>query len=110
MILPLLACEGAVCFAGIGWRPEQLAAFLAWWMPFNLLSFLAFSVWLSLVSSGRWQPDAFSLKQFAVMTMAFWLITLDAVVRAFVCHWLDRRSRKRRMTNQQAYFNGKDYE
>ena len=88
----------------------MLAAFLAWWMPFNLLSFLASAVWMSLVSSGRWQPDAFSLKQFAVMTMAFWPMLLSRATHVLVLRGLHRRSRKRRMTNQQAYFNGKDYE
>lgn len=109
MILPIIACEGAVCFAGIGWRPEQLAAFLAWWMPFNLLSFLALLAWASVTISSKWQPNAFSLKQFAVMTMAFWPMLLSRATHVLVLRGLHRRSRKRRMANQQAYFNGKDY-
>lgn len=39
---PFLINEGSLWALGIAWYPEALAAFFAWWMPLNLLSYLLF--------------------------------------------------------------------
>ena len=109
MILPIFACDGAVCFAGIGWRPEQLAAFLAWWMPLNLLSYWAMLALMPLWIEGiEWNHKSFSLKQFMLMMFIFWPLTVGRTAYVLGMVALETRDRKKRKTNQQVYLTDED--
>lgn len=53
--IPVLVNEGPVWLLGIAWNADMMAAFLAWWMPLNLVSWLVFLAAFSLLDDGEWE-------------------------------------------------------
>lgn len=108
-MIPVFECLQDVCIAGVAWRPELLAAFLAWWMPLNLLSYYATLALVPLLIPGSaWKSNALTLKQFALMTMGFWPVVFGRTAYVLVMVALEARDRKKRKSNQQVYFTDED--
>ena len=108
-MIPVFECLGQACVAGIAWNPEMLAAFLAWWMPLNLLSFIAMLALVpSFIPGASWEKEALTLKQFALMTVMFWPVMLGRTAYVLVMVALETRDRKKRKSNQQVYFTDED--
>lgn len=109
-MIPVLECLNQACVAGIAWNPEILAAFLAWWMPLNLLSFIAMLALVpAFIPGAGWKKEALCLKQFALMTMMFWPMMIGRSAYVLVTVALEQRQRKRQKTNQQVYFTDEDF-
>lgn len=98
-MIPVFECLQGACIAGVAWNPEMLAAFLAWWMPLNLISYLAMLALVPLLIHGsKWKAEAFTLRQFLLMTMIFWAFAVGTVAYVLVIHWLEKRERKKKET------------
>lgn len=93
MIFPITECFPAAgssaCVIGLAWLPEQLVAFLAWWMPLNLLSWLALMA-LVLGSGGRMKQEARALQWQLWMTVGFYPTLAWGVIHAYWTRWGQR--------------------
>jgi len=108
-MIPVFECLNQACVAGMAWNPEMLAAFLAWWMPLNLLSFITMLALVPVFIPGSsWEPEALTLKQFALMTMMFWPVMFGRTAYVLGMVALETRDRKKRKTNQQVYLTDED--
>jgi len=108
-MIPVFECLNQVCIAGMAWNPEMLAAFLAWWMPLNLLSYWAMLALMPLWIEGiEWNHKSFSLKQFTLMMFVFWPFIIGRAAYVLVMVALETRDRKKRKTNQQVYLTDED--
>lgn len=96
-MIPVFECLEGACALGIAWDPEYLAAFLAWWMPFNLLSYLAMLALVPLVISGaEWKEEVFSLRRIPLMTVLFWPDLLGRVTYVLLTHRSYKRKQRAR--------------
>lgn len=108
-MIPVFECLNQACVAGIAWNPEMLAAFLAWWMPLNLLSYWAMLALMPLFIEGlEWNHKAFSLKQFMLLMFVFWPFIIGRAAYVLAVMALEGRDRKKRKSNQQVYFTDED--
>lgn len=71
-MIPVIYNEESIWLVGIVWNTEMLAAFLAWWMPLNLISYLLFLVIFSIIDDAEWEPKVFSLRFMLGMPLIFW--------------------------------------
>lgn len=87
-MIPVLYNEGPLWLLGITWNAEILAAFFAWWMPLNLLSYLAFMAWGVFHRGWKVRDEAKSLKRLFLAMFLTWpslavlliLIAVDELV------------------------------
>ena len=108
-MIPTITCIENACVAGVVWRPDLMAAFLAWWMPLNLLSWLAVLILVPLMNGRRWKEEVFTLRRTLLMTLFFWPDFIGRVGYVLIDHWRKSRNRKKRMSNQEAYFRNKHF-
>ena len=95
-MIPVLYSDGPLWLVGIAWNAEMVAAFLAWWMPLNLLTYLA------LLAAGKpvfnvrsFKPEVFHLKRI-LCSMFITLPILAFVVALGVAEGLGINPTKRR--------------
>lgn len=108
-MIPTITCIENACVAGVVWRPDLMAAFLAWWMPLNLLSWLGFMAFVHWKVGGEWEDSVLKLSWFLSMTLFFWPWIISKLVSTVILVWIDNRHRKKRMSNQEAYFRNKHF-
>ena len=84
-MIPLFVCDsdGPVCLVGMAWNPAMLAAFLSWWMPLNLVSWLALLIFIWM-REGKIGKNATTLPWILWMMCAFWAMVTFVVIDHFV--------------------------
>lgn len=74
-----------------------MAAFLAWWMPLNLISYLVMLALVPLVIGGaEWEKGVFSLRRFLLMTVVFWPDLVGRITYVLLTHRAYKRKQKAR--------------
>lgn len=103
-MIPMYACLDGTCFAGFVWRPEMVTAFLAWWMPVNLVAYLAILALCSGFLGWSARPEATDLKRF-FLSMFVTLPFLSALPLAWAYDELFGKARRKKeiQANREAF-------